>query len=364
MQAPAPHAQTYNVVATTNVAALVLEYAQLATELAAAAQPAANAGFKKAIPTNVLQQKTNRKQALEPLIKHQLETDIDTIGKNYDRYKQGVETRRSMAKQRLDHAKAAVLAYRKTKTNANLETAVHDTASVAQDIQLLLETAQADGKNFGHSWFDYRAYNPQFHAPTLPHAVVDDFLNSRTAMINDSKLVTARMKKFEELVVQARALNKMSATLHAGGQQDANAAFAKSTALANKMDTEVQTILNGGGSFKHSWHTTQTKYTSLHSDAADAHKDKEADLKVAEDRYADAVAAGKVLKAKIKSTQVVLGSEVRSFTKPERELGGVKTQIKHAQEEFAQTAPILKLLAAAEAQGLKDITLMRKRCVH
>ena len=363
MQGPAPHTQTYNVVPTTAVDALCVEYEQIVSDLAGA-QANTGQGFKKALPANMIQQKTTRKGVLEPAIKHQLDTDIDAIQRNYERFKQGVETMRGMAKQRLDHANAAVAKYRKSKTNVDLEAAVHETANVGRDIQLLLETAQADSKSFGHSWFDYRAYNPLSHAPSLPHAVVDDFLSSRTAMINDSKLVTARMKKFEELVVQAVALNRMSATLAAGGQQDANAAFAKATALAHKMDSEVQVILNGGGAFKHSWHFTQSKYTALHADAADNHKDKKTDLKNAEDRFADAIAAAKVLKGKIKSTQVVLDSEVKSFTKPERELGGVKAQIKHAQDEFAKTAPVLKQLATAEAQGVKDITLMRRRCVH
>ncbi len=363
MQGPvAQAAQTYNVVAITNISAMCTEYEQLASDIQGAQGGAQ--GFKKALPANMLQAKIARKGQLEPIIKHQLDTDIDLIHRNYVRYTQAVETMRTMAKQRLEHAKAAVALYQKSKKTNDLETAVHETASVGRDIQLLLETAQQDGKNFGKSWFDYRGFNPSASAPSLPHTVTDDFLASRTEMINDSKLVSARLKKFEEMVPQAQALNKMSATLAAGGRQDANTAFAHANKLTEKIDAEVQIILNGGAGFKQSWHFTKAKYDGLHLDATTLTKNKKTDLKNAEDRYSDAIAAVKVLKGKIKSTKVILDAEVKSFTKEESALGGVKAQLKHAQDEFAKLNPIVSQIATAEAQGLKDITAMRKRCTQ
>lgn len=363
MQGPAPQAQNYNVVPIATVKALLDEYHQLDGEIQGA-QAGGGGGFQKKLPAQMLQQKSARKAQLEPLIQHDLDTDIVTIRHNYDSYTRSVEAMRATAKQRLDHANAAVALYKKSKKKADLDNAVHETAHVASDIQVLLDTAQQDSRNFGQSWFDYRGMNPLASAPTLPHNFVENFLQERTDMINDSKLVTARLKKFEELVVQARALNKMSATLAAGGQQDNNAAFAEAQKLAAKMASEVQIILNGGGGFKQSWHFTEQKYIGLHTDAINLHKNTKADLKNAEDRYADAIAAVKVLKGKIKSTKVVLDAAVKSFTPDEAALGGVKDQVKQAKAEFAKLDPTVKLIAAAEAQGLKDITAMRKRCTH
>src|SRR5260370_40344943 len=104
-------------------------------------------------------------------------------------------------------------------------------------------------------------------------------------MINDSKLLTAKLKKFEELVTQAQALNKMSATLAAGGRQDANTAFAHANKLAEKIDAEAQIILNGGAGFKQSWDFTNAKDDGLPLDAATFTKNKKTDPKHSEDRY-------------------------------------------------------------------------------
>src|SRR5260370_19595437 len=105
MQAPAQHAATYNVVPITTINAMVTEYEQLPADIQGA--QGGGTGFKKALPANMLQAKIARKGQLEPAIKHQLDTDIDAIHRNYVRHGQAVETMRTMAKDRLDHAKAA-----------------------------------------------------------------------------------------------------------------------------------------------------------------------------------------------------------------------------------------------------------------
>src|SRR5262249_10126581 len=150
------------------------EYEALHLEIEAQQAPA-QGGFKKAMPSAVLQQKTQRKNALEGIIKQDLADDIVAIGANNTRYKQGLETMRAMAKKRLEHDKDAVAEYQKSKRANDLQTAVHETANVGRDIQMLLETAEQENRNFGKSWFEYRTFNPQAVAHHLPDDVADDF---------------------------------------------------------------------------------------------------------------------------------------------------------------------------------------------
>jgi hypothetical protein len=363
MQAPAPHAQTYAAVPIAPVEALCKEYDKLDQDITAAQNPTGG-GFAKALPPTLLQQKVTRKAQLGPLIKQTLDTDIATIRRNYDRYAQGMETMRAMAKTRLDDAKKAVDTYQKSKKTTDLEAAVHATATIGREIQLLLDTAEQENKNFGGSWFAYRGFNPLSHAHNLDEQYVEAFLQTRTNMINESKMLTAKLQKFKELSTQAQALNKMSATLHAGGQQDAAAAGLQANKLAAKIDAEVQLIENGGTGLKLGWLSTKAKYNQLHQDAATQTKNKKTDLKVAEDRYSDAEAAVKIVKAKIKSLKVVLDAGVKSFTTDEAALPIVKAQIKHAKEEYGKTDAMVKEIATAQAQATKDITAMRKRCVN
>src|SRR5262245_33106695 len=130
--------------------------------------------------------------------------DLGQVRTNFEQHAKGIQEMMIQCAKFLATAEGAVKRFEAAPTPFESNQVRAITARAVEEIKAKLVTAQDQDTDYGEAWWEYRQYNPMTHGLDAEYA--KKAADMKTALMNDGKPVTAKIKSMEALQEKVQTL--------------------------------------------------------------------------------------------------------------------------------------------------------------
>ncbi len=303
-------------------------------------------------------------------IKVELDESMAKALKSLATHKTYIDQLTILAKQINTNAKAAADKAAKGKKPADLQAAVQFTSRAASLLNQIATMAHNDHQAFDGSWNEFRALNVKANAPQLPPQYQEDFTRAREKIMSDGKLINVKVVKLEQLVTQATAFNKMSATLATAASQEAPQDGTEAAQKAAKqLEDQLLDLMNKSmGSEKRNmaggknigWVSVGSKINAMRTTAQSPKVAKQL-YATCETYYVNIQAAVKTYKATVKTRDTLIATTLRTISPKTQKIQAVATGLANAKAIRKEAAGVQDEAIKTLAEADKLMAKMKKK---